>query len=216
MIIKYLVLYVYDNDHMKTLLPADLIELLPNGLLDSCQLSEMQKGARLFTEGKPPRYLFYVKEGEVALIRHGAQGETAIMQRQRRGFIGEASLMSERYHCNAYALQKSSLIKIPITIHIDFLTKDSEFSLRWIKMLSHELRRTRLNNERLSLPTVQARLLHFLNTESTNGAFDMQGSVKSLAQELAVTYEALYRCLSALEKKGMIIRSDRMIKLVPR
>lgn len=197
-------------------MPTELARLLPASLLDSCQVTELRKGARLFSEGKPPRYLFYVTDGEVALIRHGVQGETAYLQRQRRGFIAEASLMSERYHCNAYALQKSSLIKIPINIYIEHLTEDSEFSLRWIKMLSHEVRRTRLHNERLSLPTVQARLLHLLNTESTNGVFDIQGSVKSLALELAVTYEALYRCLSAIEKKGLITRSERSIKLVIR
>lgn len=207
---------MHDNNHMNNPLPKELIQLLPSGLLDSCQAIQLSKADRLFIEGKGPRYLYYVSDGEIALIRHGSEGETAYLQRQRRGFVAEASLISDRYHCNAYALENSSLIKIPINAHIEWLTKDSEFSMRWIKMLSNEVRRTRLQNERLSLPTVQARLLHLLNTESKNGAFYVQGSVKSLAKELAVTYEALYRCLSALEQKGLITRSEGVINLVVR
>lgn len=199
---------------MKISLPTELIQLLPDGLLDSCKVIQISKAARLFIEGKAPRYLFFVMDGEIALIRHGAEGETAYLQRQRRGFVAEASLISDRYHCNAYAVENCVLIKVPIIAIIEWLKKDFDFSLRWIKMLSNEVRRTRLQNERLSLPTVQARLLHLLNTESKNGAFYVQGSVKSLAKELAVTYEALYRCLSALEQKGLITRSEGVINLV--
>ena len=80
-------------------------------------------------------------------------------------------------------------------------------------MLSDEVRRVRLQNERLSLSTVRGRLLHLLNTESTEGVYRLQGSIKLLAQQLAVSYEALYRCLATLEKEGQLVREEKSILL---
>jgi len=45
--------------------------------------------------------MFYVAKGEVALIRHSTEGETAYLQRQQKGFVGEASLISGHYHFTA-------------------------------------------------------------------------------------------------------------------
>jgi DeoR/GlpR family transcriptional regulator of sugar metabolism len=41
----------------------------------------------------------------------------------------------------------------------------------------------------------------------------LKGSVKLLAQQLAVSYEALYRCLAALEKEGQLVREEKSILL---
>jgi CRP-like cAMP-binding protein len=105
------------------------------------------------------------------------------------------------------------MIKVPIQGLKDWLSRDAEFSMRWIRMLSAEVRRVRLQNERLSLSTVRSRLLHLLNTESIEGVYRLQGSVKLLAQQLAVSYEALYRCLAALEKEGQLVREEKSILL---
>lgn len=205
---------MYDNNHMDLSTFPELMELLPSGLRAVCQEATASKGARLFTEGKVPKWMFYVTDGEIALIRNGVNGETAYLQRQRRGFVAEASLLSDHYHCNANALLNSSLIKVPIPALKDWLDKDAQFSLRWIRMLSTEVRRTRMQNERLALPTIRARLLHLLNTGNQGTVFQVQGSLKLMAQELGVSHEALYRGLAALEKEGKILRQDKLIWMV--
>lgn len=192
----------------------ELTELLPSGLRAVCQEATAPKGARLFTEGKAPKWMFYVTAGEIALIRNGVNGETAYLQRQRRGFVAEASLLSDHYHCNADALLNSALIKVPIPALKDWLGKDAQFSLRWIRMLSAEVRRSRMQNERLALPTIRARLLHLLNTGNQGAVFQVQGSLKLMAQELGVSHEALYRGLAAIEKEGKIFRHDKLIRMV--
>jgi len=204
---------MYDNNHMHTIIDPELIQLLPSKLVSECQVVEFSKGELLFFEGNKPLWMFYVAKGEVALIRHSTEGETAYLQRQQKGFVGEASLVSERYHCHAIALIHSNMIKVPIQGLKDWLARDAEFSMRWIRMLSAEVRRVRLQNERLSLPTIRARLLHLLNTESTAGVYRLQGSIKLLAQQLAVSYEALYRCFAALEKEGQLVRKEKIISL---
>ena len=205
---------LYDNNHMNLATLPELAELLPPGLRALCREATAAKGTRLFTEGKAPTWMFYVTHGEIALIRNGVDGETAYLQRQRLGFVAEASLLSDRYHCNADALVNSSLIKVPIPALKDWLGKDAQFSLRWIKMLSAEVRRIRMQNERLALPTIRARILHLLNTGNQGTVFQVQGSLKLMAQELAVSHEALYRGLAALEKEGKIIRQDQLIRIL--
>lgn len=198
---------------MNTRMNQELAQLLPTELISACQTAEFSKGKLLFSEGQKPHWMFYVTCGEIALIRHGVEGETAYLQRQQNGFVGEASLVSDRYHCHAIALVHSEIIKVPIHELKVWLSRDTEFSMRWIKMLSAEVRRVRLQNERLCLTTVRGRLLHLLDTESTEGVYRLKGSIKLLAQQLAVSYEALYRCLAALEKEGQLVRAEKIISL---
>jgi len=198
---------------MKPHIDPELSQLLPPELLPECRALKLSKGEPLFSEGKKPLWMFYVTCGEIALIRHGTEGETAYLQRQQKGFVGEASLVTDRYHCHAVALMPSDMIKVPIQGIKEWLSRDAAFSMRWIRMLSAEVRRVRLQNERLSLSTVRGRILHLLNTESTEGVYRLQGSVKLLAQQLAVSYEALYRCLAALEKEGLLARAEKSILL---
>lgn len=198
---------------MNTRMNQELAQLLPTELISACQTAEFSKGKLLFSEGQKPLWMFYVTCGEIALIRHGIEGETAYLQRQQKGFVGEASLVSDRYHCHAIALVRSDIIKVPIDELKVWLSRDADFSMRWIKMLSAEVRRVRLQNERLCLTTVRGRLLHLLDTESTMGVYPLQGSIKLLAQQLAVSYEALYRCLATLEKEGQIVRAEKTIYL---
>src|SRR5674476_1645087 len=94
----------YDQCHMNqnfTQIHTELAELLPAGLRSFCTTSVHERGERLFTTGAKPSQMFFIGSGEVILERAGAQGGLVILQRTRHGFIGEASLQSARYHCDA-------------------------------------------------------------------------------------------------------------------
>jgi DNA-binding MarR family transcriptional regulator len=80
-------------------------------------------------------------------------------------------------------------------------------------MLNREVKRLRLQCERLSLHKVQDRLLHFLETEGQQGKYPLDSGLKSLAGELGVTHEALYRCVSDLEKKELLRREGGYMQL---
>jgi DNA-binding MarR family transcriptional regulator len=80
-------------------------------------------------------------------------------------------------------------------------------------MLSQEVRQLRLQNERLSLPKVQDRLLHLIETEGTDGRYSLTCSVKDLAKQLAVTHEALYRAITRLVELGCIERGNGILAM---
>jgi CRP-like cAMP-binding protein len=167
----------------------------------------------LFKAGQKPAHMFFVVRGEVVLERPGLQGAAVILQRTRRGFVSEASLKSPNYHCHGLVVAPTQLVQIPIRLLRDALDADSAFSGRWISMLNKEVKRLRLQCERLSLTKVQERLVHLLETEGEHGKFLLGAGIKLMAGELGVTHEALYRCIASMEKAGALERGDGWLRL---
>lgn len=195
-------------------LPTALKALLPSNFHARCEGTRFPKNERIFLTGDKPECMFYVVSGEITLERTGLQGEPVVLQRTRQGFVSEASLKSARYHCDALAIVDTTVVKIPIRDLAAELERDPAFASRWIGMLNAEVRRLRLHCERLSMKSVKDRVLHLINTEGQNGAYAATTGLKSLAGELGITHEALYRTLANLEKNKIIRRDDGVLSLV--
>lgn len=194
-------------------LPSALRSLLPADLHALCEPRRVDRGSRLFETGRRPRWMYFVSEGEVVLQRTGEDGHVVVLQRTRYGFVGEASLQTERYHCDAIVVADADVTCVPRQPLLDGLRADAAFALRWIGMLNQEVRRLRQQCERLSLNTVEARLLHLSRTEAGTSGLPLGSGLKTLAREIGVTHEALYRCVAALEKRGMLVREEGRLRL---
>ncbi|MDP3654148.1 MAG: Crp/Fnr family transcriptional regulator [Rhodoferax sp.] len=194
-------------------LPAALHALLPADLQAVAVLLPLKRGERLFVQGHRPARMFYVVDGEVVLQRLGIQGENVVLQRVRQGWVAEASLQSPSYHCEALVTSAGALIALPVDAVRQALAEDPAFAARWIGMLNQELKRLRAQCERLSLVGVKERLLHLIETEGEGGCLLLKASLKSVAAEIGVTHEALYRTLAAMEKQGQLQRMDGQLRL---
>lgn len=190
-----------------SVVPQSLAELLPEALHVQCYTADVPKGGWLFHLGDAPQWMFYVAGGEVVLERMGPQGTVLVLQRQRSGFVAEASLHAARYHCDARVTRPAQIVRLPLRALNEALATDAAFALRWIAMLNAEVRRLRQQCERLSLKRVQDRLLHWLGSAASPGPAVPVGGVKSLAAELGVSHEALYRCIADLEAAGQLQRT---------
>jgi len=205
----------YDPSHMKSMvLPTALKALLPTTFHARCEGARFPKSARIFLTGARPEWMFYVVSGEITLERTGLQGEPVVLQRTHQGFVSEASLKSAKYHCDALAIVDTTVVKIPIRDLSVELERDPAFASRWIGMLNGEVRRLRLHCERLSMKSVKDRVLHLINTEGQNGSYIAATGLKSLAGELGVTHEALYRTLATMEKAKLISRTHGTLALL--
>jgi CRP-like cAMP-binding protein len=189
-------------------LPPALHSLLPVDLREACSQHTHQRGDLLFVQRKRPTRMFYISSGEVVLQRTSAQGDCYVVQRVRQGFVAEASIEASGYHCDAMITSAGEHFSIPIDLIRTALVDDAAFAMRWIGTLNQELKRLRAQCERLALKGVRARLLHLIETEGKNGRLALNSSVKSLASELAVTHEALYRAIAELERLGILRRED--------
>jgi len=81
-------------------------------------------------------------------------------------------------------------------------------------MLNRELKRLRAQCERLSIKGVRNRLLHLIESEGLCGRLALGAGLKSVALELGVTHEALYRTVAEMEKQGVLWREDGEIFVV--
>lgn len=149
-------------------------------------------------------------------MRRSRAGGEVILQRTRRGFFAEASLESGAYHCDAVAVQPSEVLRIPLNATRKALDDDPAFRRAWVAHLSRELRRSRAQGERLALKSARERILHYLETEGTDGRVTLTMSRKAWAAELGLTHETLYRTLARLEAEDQIIRRGPELRLAKR
>ena len=209
--------FAYDLNHMEEELikfSSPLEALLPHSVLVLCTHKHLKKSTLLFKTGKKPEWMFFVLSGEVTLERLSQHGDPVVLQRTRHGFVSEASLQSPKYHCDAVVVADSEIIQIPIQTLADALSTDPDFAGRWINMLNQEVKRLRLQCERLSMKSLKDKVLHLINTEGQNGKYQVNTGLKSLAGQLGITHESLYRTLAALEKSKTIRREEGCLTLV--
>ena len=198
---------------MNIYIPELLQDLLPKGLLGQCHAHHFEKGDYLFHQGKKPEYMFFIVSGEAVLTRISSHGEPTILQRCKGGFVSEASLLVDAYHCDAIATHNGQAIKLPIKSLRDALT-DSRFSMKWVQLLSKEIMRLRTQSERLGLKDIRSKLIHLIETEGKQGVLTLQSDFKSMASEIGVTHEALYRAIATLEKEGLLEKHPGSLELL--
>lgn len=188
---------------------------LPQALRAAARRLARERDAPLFRQGQRPQAMYYLLEGELRLLRHGADGGALILQRAQGGFVAEASLDARIYHCDAVAASAIQALRLPLSAFRAALAQDAAFNRAWIGHLSAELRRVRAQAERLALPGAADRVLHYLQTEGHGGQITLDTSRKAWAAELGLTHECLYRTLRGLREAGRVCIAGRHISLRP-
>jgi CRP/FNR family transcriptional regulator, dissimilatory nitrate respiration regulator len=189
-----------------------LFSALPVTMRAACRHVQIDADMMVFARGDRPRAMYFIQKGEVRLLRGSRNGAQCVLQRARHGFIAEASLDHDAYHCDAVATQATTLIAIPRASFRSAL-EDQRFRIQWIALLSRELRRTRMQNERLTLRTAPDRIIHFIETEGRDGQYELSQSKKDWAVELGLTHEALYRSLAAMRHDGRLVIDGQRMQL---
>lgn len=167
-----------------------LIEQLQH--LPAAKERKLAEGTLLFHQGDKVETLFFVLSGEIRLIRYQADGSSITLQRAKAGnLVAEASLYSSHYHCHALTQQATGVLVLPKSAVLKQLRTDPELALNWASYLAREVQQARFRSELLSLKTVAARLDAWLNWQSAD--LPAKGEWKTLAEQLGVSPEALYR-----------------------
>lgn len=176
---------------------------IPPALRALAERWEIHAGQILFRIGDPVHSIFSVIAGEVRLIRSGRNGTEVVLQRSRGGFFAEASLSSKVYHCDVVAAEKGAVLRFPAQAFAAALN-DASFRDAWTTHLAREVRKLRAQCERLSLHGVADRILHYIESEGSDGTVTLSQSRKAWAAELGLTHEALYRTLRKLQTEGTL------------
>lgn len=177
---------------MMAIMSDDLVSRLAT--LGAAAMS-LEPGQALFHRDDPVRRLFAVETGVVQLVRHHEDGAVIVLQRAGAGdLVAEASIFSERYHCDAVAVAPSRIRSIPKRAVLAHLAEEPGAALGFAEHLGRQIRGARLRAEILSLRTVGRRLDAWLAAH--DGELPARGERKRVAQEIGVSPEALYRELA--------------------
>lgn len=215
----------YDLTHMVTsgISSADWTELaarhpdlrhLPPQAVDKIKHLSLAPEGLLFRCGERPRAIYYLIAGELHMMRRTRNGGTVVMSRTQRGFFAEAGLYAKAYGCDAVAAQASAMLMFPLPVFEEMLDDNKDFRRSRFAQQAYDIRRLCSRCERLSLPTAQERLFHYIETEGQNGAIELMQPVKALAAELGLTHETLYRTLAQMERNGDLQRSGNRLELL--
>jgi CRP-like cAMP-binding protein len=183
----------------------NMIGIMSLSLIDDLLQSDgrevgVQSGHYLFHTGDEVMALYVVRSGDIHLIRHRTDGGAAlVLQRAGPGsIVAEASLFSQRYHCDAVAASPVSAKMLSIRALRDRFRRDPVFAEAWASHVTKEVQAARFRSEVIAMRTVAARFDAWL--EWHGGAPPPKGEWKRVADQLGVTPEALYRELARRRK----------------
>jgi CRP-like cAMP-binding protein len=156
---------------------------------------ELDPNQFLFHRGDAVRHMHVVRDGEVRLVRYLEDGAALVLQRARAGsIVAEASLFAAVYHCDGSAYVPTRMKSIPKETVTERLWKSHSLSEAFAAHLAREVQQARMRSEILMFKTVKQRLVAWLATRG--GTLPARGNWRSVAMEIGVSPEALYRELA--------------------
>lgn len=130
--------------------------------------------------------------------------------------FAEASLFSERYHCDAVAVTDSELRVYSRRPLETALRADAAALWAFAADLARKVQGLRTRLELKQTRSATLRVLQFLRLRcGQHGTLRVPETLKQLAAEIGLTHEAFYRALATLERDGQIVRSPGVIRLRP-
>lgn len=176
---------------MITIMLEEILNAAPNG----CTSAKCESGSRLFCRGDAVAFLYILQIGHIALTRHTDDGNEFVLCRAVGPCIlAEASIYSEKYHCDAVALSDSELRKLPKNDFISLLASNPAIAYSWSSHLAKMLQTSRQLSEIMRLKKVCDRVDAWMALNE--GKLPPKGRWKELAAQIGVSVEALYRELA--------------------
>ena len=161
-------------------------------LFSSAPRRSFARGGRVFHRDDTVRSAFFVLKGAVSLVRSLADGGRLTIHRAEAGtLLAEASLFSDRYHCDGICDAPTRLAVLRRTDILRAL-EGRHHALQALEAASREVQALRTRLEIMRLKTLSARLDAYLDLF---GRPETGGWVGT-ADWIGVTPEALYRELS--------------------
>lgn len=200
-------------DWEKLISEQTVLGAIPTVLRDVARIGVFEKGQILYRRGQLPEVMMCVLNGEIRLVRHAQGGTEIVLQRSRGGFVAEASLDAQIYHCDVAAATEGRLLLFPRRTFQAALDNEPTFNHAWIQLLGREVRRLRAQSERLRLNSAVDRIVHYIEAEGSDGTIILNQTRKSWAAELGLTHEVLYRTLGRLRDSGDIVVDGQSVVL---
>ena len=170
----------------------------------ACRSFNLEKGKSAFLQDEKTRGLFFLLEGQIELHRVTKSGDNIIIHRAKSGeTFAEASLFSEKYHCDAIATSKCKVIEVNRSDILDRFQSDTKFAIALARRFSVQTQEYRRKIEILAIRSAEQRIKAAIDENM------LGDSIKNFAADINLSHEAVYRGLGQLVKKSMLVKSAR-------
>lgn len=178
---------------------------------------------KLFIEGDPSIYVFYIHAGTVKLSKMGLGEKPVVLRLLGAGdMLGyRAVITNEEYAATAEALQDCTVCAIPRESFLAALETNQRLALHFVKLLCSELRESEELWLHDSQETAQKRTMRVLErladgngeivTGGNNHTKPLQRS--EIAEVIGISSETFSRMLKKLSDRGIVTVDRNVIRL---
>ncbi|HVX48997.1 MAG TPA: response regulator [Chitinophagaceae bacterium] len=196
-----------------------------NGLLDinmsKYDSTRLAKKQVVYTEGKRPRFLYYVTEGKIKTFRIHEDGKEYITNLYTAGdFMGYLPLLEDSlYDENAEILEDAEMLMIPKDDFLNVLYKDISIASAFIKLIAQNVKDKEERLMQLAYGSLRKRVAKALldiynkfNKEGSNRQLNI--SREDIAQYVGTATESLIRTISDFKTEKLIETVEGKIRII--
>lgn len=164
----------------------------------------LAKGDHLFRQDDPTFAIFLMQKGQMQLARHNENGDAVVIHHAHiTETFAEAALFSDKYHCDAIALEKVEVKILDKQYILQQMQGNSEFSMSLSAHFARQIQTLRRRLEIQSIGSANARIY----AGFAEGL--MSGDIKNFAAKISLSHEATYRGLAKLVEQGKLSKLGR-------
>ena len=186
------------------------------------QVIALKKDEYLFSEGDEARYFYFVRSGQICIMKSVSSGRVLSLRLANQGsFIGELPLFQEKpvYIFDAIAKTASEVYAIDFPTLECFLEKKPHLAINLLKLIGRHMRKQHSKFRDLVLYGKKGALYSTLIRLANSYGKAQDGGIlipvpftnQDLANYSATARESLNRMLSELRKEGIISYRGHLI-----
>jgi len=206
------------NDFMKELKSAGLLSLDP----EQYDTDHFSKKLFLYSEGRRPKYLYYLKAGKIKTFKMHEDGKEYITNLYNEGeYVGYVPLLEDKnYDDTAEILEEAEVSMIPKEDFLKAVYNDMNIATRFIKLISRDVKEKEERLLNLAYDSLRKRVAKALisiyqkfNKDNSNQQ-SIDISREDIAQYVGTATESLIRTLSDFKAEKLIEIKEGKIRIL--
>jgi CheY-like chemotaxis protein len=190
--------------------------------LENYETAVLSKKNTLYTDGKRPKYLYYLKSGKIKTYRLHEDGKEYITNLYSAGdFIGYLPLLENKsYEDTAEVLENAEVVMIPKDEFTGLVFNDLNIANKFIKLIAQNVKDKEERLLNLAYGSLRKRVakalidIHEKFNRNTEKAPVLEVSREDIAQYVGTATESLIRTLSDFKAEKLIEIKDGKTRII--
>jgi len=190
--------------------------------LDNYESSVLSKKTTLYSDGKRPKFLYYLKSGKIKTFRLHEDGKEYITNLYSPGdFIGYLPLLENKsYEDTAEVLENAEVIMIPKEEFTGLVFNDLNIATKFIRLIAQNVKEKEERLLNLAYGSLRKRVakalidIHEKFNRGTDKIPVLEVSREDIAQYVGTATESLIRTLSDFKSEKLIEIKDGKTRII--